>query len=37
MENELFKPLNLLADIQILVSKNDFNAVFIDKEAVQLK
>jgi len=36
MENELFKPLNLLADIQIMVSKKDFNTVFIGKEKVKL-
>jgi len=29
MENELFNPLNLLADIQIMISKKDYNIVCI--------
>ena len=37
MENELFKPLNLLADIQVMMYKKDYNIVFMEKEAVTLK
>jgi len=35
MENELFKTLNLLADIQTMITKKDFNNVSKSEEVVK--